>query len=514
MALTNTELAQKVSDVADGWQAFVTNQVAWLSTAVATITVTDPTTQIAYIVKTPWQLQQDFDALLAPVSGGLATIEGQIAATNAALVSATVLEGNIASFQVAFDTSLAASQAAAAAAAVSQTAAGSAETAALTSSTAAAGSAGAAATSAITAAADAATATLAAQDADAAAILADADALASQTAATAAAASAAAASTSQTAASASATAAATSATSATASATSATASATSATASATSASTSQTAASTSATAAAASASAASAAVIDVAAAEASATAASASETAAAASAAAGLASQTAAAASAAAGLTSQTAAAASAAAASASETAASSSATSASSSASDAAASAAQAIQSAPAAVTQVEAEAGTEIGTRLWSPERVAQAIVALAPAGGPLESAAFTTDNVTMAGVLAGFRGVPMTTRATGYTFALADAGRGARKDTTAAHTYTIPPNSTVAFPSDGNTILAAFNNSGSGNISVVAGLGVTIRLAGSLTVGTRTIAPWGFAMFTQVSANVWLASGPGVT
>lgn len=127
-------------------------------------------------------------------------------------------------------------------------------------------------------------------------------------------------------------------------------------------------------------------------------------------------------------------------------------------------------------------------------------------------LSGAAFTSESVTLAGELAGFRGVPLTTQATGYTYALADSGKGARKDTTSAHTYTIPPNSTVAFPV--GTILTAVNNAASGNISLSAGAGVTFRLAGTTTTGTRTVAPRGYATAFQVAANVWLVSGPGVT
>lgn len=109
------------------------------------------------------------------------------------------------------------------------------------------------------------------------------------------------------------------------------------------------------------------------------------------------------------------------------------------------------------------------------------------------------------------AGYRGVPLIARASGYTFVLADAGRGALKDVSTAVTYTIPPNSSVAF--DIGTILTVVNGNASSNISLAAGAGVTVRLAGSSTTGPRTVTPWGYATAIKIATNVWLVSGPGV-
>jgi hypothetical protein len=129
-------------------------------------------------------------------------------------------------------------------------------------------------------------------------------------------------------------------------------------------------------------------------------------------------------------------------------------------------------------------------------------------------LNGAAFTGP-VTLAGVLAGYLGVPMVTRASGYVYTRADLGWGARKATTAAHTYTIPADATEAFTDDDDgVIVAGFNAAASGNISLVGASGVTLHLAGTATTGTRTVAPWGEFTAVRVGANRWFVAGPGVT
>ncbi|MDZ4378000.1 MAG: phage tail protein [Xanthomonadaceae bacterium] len=126
-------------------------------------------------------------------------------------------------------------------------------------------------------------------------------------------------------------------------------------------------------------------------------------------------------------------------------------------------------------------------------------------------LDGAAFTGD-VTLAGELAGFRGVPMSTITAAYTYALADSGRGVCKSVTSALTVTIPNNTAVAYPV--GTILTLANAASSGNFTLAGAAGVTLRLAGTTTTGSRTVAGWGYATAFQVAANVWLVSGPGVT
>jgi hypothetical protein len=127
-------------------------------------------------------------------------------------------------------------------------------------------------------------------------------------------------------------------------------------------------------------------------------------------------------------------------------------------------------------------------------------------------LDGAAFTSDQITLAGELAGFRGVPLSNIAAAYTYVLDDSGRGVCKTVTSAITVTIPANATVTYPV--GTILTLANDASSGNFTLAGAAGVTLRLAGTSTTGSRTVAPWGYATAFQVAANVWLVSGPGVT
>lgn len=63
-----------------------------------------------------------------------------------------------------------------------------------------------------------------------------------------------------------------------------------------------------------------------------------------------------------------------------------------------------------------------------------------------------------------------------------------------------------------SAGNNV-TIYNNSASAQ-SVTQGAGVTLRLAGSATTGTRTLAGRGIATVICVAANEFVCSGAGLT
>jgi hypothetical protein len=48
----------------------------------------------------------------------------------------------------------------------------------------------------------------------------------------------------------------------------------------------------------------------------------------------------------------------------------------------------------------------------------------------------------------------------------------------------------------------------------LTIAADAGVTMRLAGTATTGTRTVAGYGIATIFFTSANICRVSGPGVT
>lgn len=115
------------------------------------------------------------------------------------------------------------------------------------------------------------------------------------------------------------------------------------------------------------------------------------------------------------------------------------------------------------------------------------------------------------TIGGAVIGYRDVPVTISNANTTFALADAGKAFGKDNTTAYTYTIPANGTVAFPV--GTVITVFNNNATSNITVAITTD-TLRLAGTTTTGSRTVAPFSLCTLFKVSSTVWMASGAGVT
>lgn len=74
-----------------------------------------------------------------------------------------------------------------------------------------------------------------------------------------------------------------------------------------------------------------------------------------------------------------------------------------------------------------------------------------------------------------------VTATTQASSYTLVLADAGTAIESTSASAVNHTVPPNSSVAFPVGTVIELCQY---GAGQITVVAGAGVTLRNPSSLT------------------------------
>ena len=108
-------------------------------------------------------------------------------------------------------------------------------------------------------------------------------------------------------------------------------------------------------------------------------------------------------------------------------------------------------------------------------------------------------------------GFRGVPLTTHDATYTFVIDDAGKGALHTSGSAHTWTIPPVGTVAYPA-GSTIFLV--NTGAGAVTVARGAGVALRIAGAATDGSKTLAQYGLATLFMPVADYWIISGTGIS
>lgn len=164
MAVSNTALAQKADYVLTGMQVFMTGHLHWLTATVPTVTLTNPYTLVETTVKTPWQLHQDYDAILNPISGSLAQVEAIVEESNE-LLEATQQAQTLANTSAATAVSKAAEAAASAIAA--DASADGAETfrnQASSSASNASASASSASASASTATAGAATATTGASE--------------------------------------------------------------------------------------------------------------------------------------------------------------------------------------------------------------------------------------------------------------------------------------------------------------------------------------------------------------
>jgi hypothetical protein len=110
------------------------------------------------------------------------------------------------------------------------------------------------------------------------------------------------------------------------------------------------------------------------------------------------------------------------------------------------------------------------------------------------------------------AGFRGAPSATVSVDYTLVMDDAGRSKIHGSATPHAWTIPPNSSVAFPIGTVVVLRVPN--GMGAITVTRGAGVALRLGGNATDGNRTLAANGFASVFKEAADSWVIQGTGVS
>jgi hypothetical protein len=95
------------------------------------------------------------------------------------------------------------------------------------------------------------------------------------------------------------------------------------------------------------------------------------------------------------------------------------------------------------------------------------------------------------------------PINNQSGGYTFALTDQGTMVRSTSSSAQTFTVPPNSSVAFPT-GTIIMCC--QGGSGQLTIAAGSGVTIETEAGLKINARH----GVASLYKRTTNTWVAFG----
>ena len=133
------------------------------------------------------------------------------------------------------------------------------------------------------------------------------------------------------------------------------------------------------------------------------------------------------------------------------------------------------------------------------------------LATTSGALSDASLTVGTPTTTSV--GYLGIPQNSQSTAYTCVMSDSGKHIyhpSADTT-ARTFTIPANSSVAYPI--GTAINFINQNGGGVITIAITTD-TMRLAGAGTTGSRTLAANGIATAIKITSTEWIISGNGLT
>lgn len=116
-------------------------------------------------------------------------------------------------------------------------------------------------------------------------------------------------------------------------------------------------------------------------------------------------------------------------------------------------------------------------------------------------LASGGITSANLADA---VGYKGLPQNSRTASYTLALSDMGKHISITTGGV---VIPDNGTLSFPI-GATVVIYNNSSSTQTISILPT--DTLRLAGTASTGTRTLAQRGLATCVKVEAGTWVVSG----
>jgi hypothetical protein len=133
------------------------------------------------------------------------------------------------------------------------------------------------------------------------------------------------------------------------------------------------------------------------------------------------------------------------------------------------------------------------------------------------PEEPTGTTTGTVTQSAQLAGYLGMPqnpeVATETFSYTLAASDAGKHIYyTGTPTSAALVIPANTAVAF--EIGTTFVVMNDLGAATDVSISITTDTLQLAGTGTTGTRTLARYGVATCTKVTATKWIISGNGLT
>jgi hypothetical protein len=109
-------------------------------------------------------------------------------------------------------------------------------------------------------------------------------------------------------------------------------------------------------------------------------------------------------------------------------------------------------------------------------------------------------------------GFKNIPQNSQSAAYTLVLADAGKHIFHPSTDANarTFTIPANSSVAYPI--GTAITFINMTAA--VVTIAINTDTMYLSSAGTTGSRSLAQYGSATAIKITSTDWLISGSGLT
>jgi len=135
------------------------------------------------------------------------------------------------------------------------------------------------------------------------------------------------------------------------------------------------------------------------------------------------------------------------------------------------------------------------------------------VAPSGALGTPSSGTLSSCTVDGTDAvGFRNIPQNSQSASYTLVLADAGKHIFHPSgdANARTYTIPANSSVAYPI--GTAITFINMTS--QVVTIAITTDTMYLSSAGTTGSRSLAQYGSATAIKITSTNWLISGSGLT
>jgi len=109
-------------------------------------------------------------------------------------------------------------------------------------------------------------------------------------------------------------------------------------------------------------------------------------------------------------------------------------------------------------------------------------------------------------------GFLNIPQNSQSAAYTLVLADAGKHIFHPSTDANarTFTIPANSSVAYPI--GTAISFINMTS--QVVTIAITTDTMYLSSAGTTGSRSLAQYGTATAVKMTSTTWIISGSGLT